>query len=146
MIGELPKGTPNNLVPYLTQVAHGKRKELTIFGDDYDTPDGTGVRDFIHVVDLAEAHIAALDYLQKQPPPFYDVFNVGTGQGTSVKELIETFEKINGVKVPYKTDRVAQVISPPAGLILLKLTDLLAGAPKKPFLPLSKMPGAGRKI
>ncbi len=102
LIGELPKGTPNNLVPYLTQTAAGKRKELTIFGDDYPTPDGTGVRDFIHVVDLARAHIAALDYLKKQPKPFYDIFNIGTGKGTSVKEIIETFEKINRVKVPYK--------------------------------------------
>lgn len=102
LIGELPKGTPNNLVPYLTQTAVGKREKLTIFGDDYPTPDGTGIRDFIHVVDLAQAHISALDYLTKQPTPFYDIFNVGTGQGASVKKLIRTFEKTTGVKVPYQ--------------------------------------------
>ncbi|MDX9856134.1 MAG: UDP-glucose 4-epimerase GalE [Candidatus Moranbacteria bacterium] len=102
LIGELPKGVPNNLVPYLVQSASGKREFLTVFGDDYDTPDGTGVRDFIHVVDLAKAHISALDYLEKQDAPFYDVFNVGTGRGASVKELIDTFEKINGVKIPYR--------------------------------------------
>jgi UDP-glucose 4-epimerase len=102
LIGELPKGTPNNLVPYLVQVAAGKREFLTVFGDDYDTPDGTGVRDFIHVVDLAKAHVATLEYLQKQTAPFYDIFNVGTGNGTSVKELITAFEKANGVPVPYQ--------------------------------------------
>lgn len=101
-IGELPLGTPNNLVPYLTQAAAEKRGPLTVFGDDYPTPDGTGVRDFIHVMDLAEAHVSALDYLAKKESaePSYDVFNVGTGHGTSVLELIETFEKTNGVPVP----------------------------------------------
>ena len=102
LIGELPKGTPNNLVPYLTQTAAGKRKELIIFGDDYSTPDGTGIRDFIHIVDLAKAHIAALNYLEKQSSPFYDIFNIGAGKGVSVKELIEIFEKVNGVKIPHK--------------------------------------------
>lgn len=102
LIGELPKGVPNNLVPYLVQAASGQREFLTVFGSDYDTPDGTGVRDFIHVVDLAKAHIAALNHLEKQKLPFYDVFNVGTGSGASVKELIARFEEINGVPVPHK--------------------------------------------
>ncbi len=101
-IGELPLGTPANLVPYLTQVAAGKRDALSVFGDDYDTPDGTGVRDFIHVVDLAKAHIATLKFLSnKKDSSYYDVYNVGTGTGTSVKELITTFEKVTGVNVPY---------------------------------------------
>ncbi len=102
LIGELPSGIPSNLVPYITQTAAGVRDELTVFGDDYDTPDGTCIRDFIHVVDLAKAHIATLEYLEKQTTPFFDVFNVGTGKGTSVMELINTFEKINNKKVKYK--------------------------------------------
>jgi UDP-glucose 4-epimerase len=101
LIGELPKGVPSNLVPYITQTAAGIRDELTVFGDDYDTPDGTCIRDFIHVVDLAKAHIATLEYLDKQTSPFFDVFNVGTGNGTSVMELINTFEKVNNTKVNY---------------------------------------------
>ncbi|MDP1833613.1 MAG: UDP-glucose 4-epimerase GalE [Candidatus Moranbacteria bacterium] len=102
-IGELPIGTPNNLVPYLTQAAAKKRGQLTVFGNDYPTPDGTGVRDFIHVMDLAEAHLSALDYLAKKEDlsSRYEIFNVGTGRGTSVLELIDTFEKINGVPVPH---------------------------------------------
>ena len=99
LIGELPLGTPNNLVPYLTQTAAGLRDKLTIFGDDYNTPDGTCVRDFIHVSDLASAHIATMNYLDNQDAPFFDVFNVGTGQGTSVMELINTFQEINNIKL-----------------------------------------------
>lgn len=102
LLGELPIGTPANLVPYISQTAAKIRPELKVFGDDYDTPDGSGIRDFIHVVDLAKAHIATLQYLEKQTTPFYDIFNVGTGQGTSVKELIQTFENVNNVKVPYQ--------------------------------------------
>jgi len=101
LIGELPSSIPSNLVPYITQTAAGIRDELTIFGDDYNTPDGTCLRDFIHVVDLAKAHIATLEYLKKQNSPFFDVFNVGTGNGTSVMELINTFEKVNNTKVKY---------------------------------------------
>ena len=101
-IGELPLGVPNNLVPYLTQVAIGEREKLTIYGNDYDTPDGTAVRDYLHVVDLAQAHIAALMHLAKQQTPFYDVFNVGTGKGSSVMELVSTFEKVTGVKLKYE--------------------------------------------
>lgn len=100
LIGELPIGTPNNLVPYVVQAAAGIRDMLTVFGDDYDTPDGSGVRDYIHVVDLARAHVAALDYLMKQEEPT-SVFNIGTGSGVSVLELINTFEKVNKIKVPH---------------------------------------------
>lgn len=102
LIGELPNGVPNNLVPYITQTAANIREKLTVFGDDYNTPDGTCIRDFIHVVDLAEAHIATLEHLQKQKSPYFDVFNVGTGKGTSVMELINTFEKVNDMKLSYE--------------------------------------------
>jgi len=101
LIGELPLGVPNNLVPYITQTAAGIRDKLVVFGDDYDTPDGSGIRDYIHVVDLAKAHIKALEYLDKQEAPT-STFNIGTGSGASVLELIKTFEKVNKVKVPYK--------------------------------------------
>lgn len=100
-IGELPLGVPNNLVPYVTQAAAGLRKALTIFGDDYHTPDGTAVRDYLHVMDLAEAHVAALNRLQQvQDRPHWEVFNLGTGNPVSVKTLVETFERVNGVSVP----------------------------------------------
>ncbi len=103
LIGELPIGVPNNLVPYVTQTAAGLRERLTIFGNDYPTPDGTCIRDYIHVVDLAKAHITTLEYLFSEDvnKPAYDVYNVGTGNGTSVQELIETFERETGVKVPH---------------------------------------------
>lgn len=99
-IGELPRGVPNNLVPFITQAAAGIRDQLTVFGDDYDTPDGSGVRDYIHVVDLANAHIKALEYLDK-PQDLVASVNVGTGRGNSVLELIKTFEEVTGAKVPY---------------------------------------------
>ena len=102
LIGELPIGPPNNLVPYVTQVAAGIREKLTVFGNDYPTPDGSGVRDFIHVVDLAQAHIKTLKFLETKDAPFYDIFNVGTGQGNSVLEIIKTFEEVNQIKVPYE--------------------------------------------
>ena len=102
-IGELPNGVPSNLVPFITQTAIGIRQELSVFGDDYNTPDGSNVRDFIHVVDLAKAHIAALEHLQATKEAcFYDVFNVGSGRGVSVLELIQTFEKVNDLKLNYK--------------------------------------------
>ncbi|UBM58452.1 UDP-glucose 4-epimerase GalE [Marinilongibacter aquaticus] len=101
-IGELPSGVPSNLVPYITQTAAGLRNELTIFGDDYDTIDGTNIRDFIHVVDLAKAHVLALKFLEEKEEAYYDVFNIGTGKGNSVKELVDTFEEVNGVKLNYK--------------------------------------------
>lgn len=102
-IGELPLGVPQNLIPYLTQTAAGIRKELTVFGDDYNTPDGSCIRDYIHVVDLAKAHVASLDrMLESQGTVPLEVFNVGTGRGVSVLELIHSFEKATGVKVPHK--------------------------------------------
>lgn len=102
-IGELPNGVPQNLVPYLTQAAAGIRKELTIFGDDYNTPDGSCIRDYIDVNDLAKAHVVALKRLLcKNDTPSLEVFNLGTGNGCSVLGLINAFEKATGVKVPYK--------------------------------------------
>lgn len=102
LIGELPKGIPNNLVPFITQTAAGLRKELQVFGNDYPTPDGTCIRDYIHVCDLAEAHVQALAYLEKQKTPHYDFVNVGTGKGASVLEIIQTFEQVTEQKLPYK--------------------------------------------
>ena len=102
-IGELPNGVPNNLLPFVTQTAIGLRKQLQVFGDDYNTPDGSCIRDYIHVVDLAKAHVIAvkrlLDNAVKSP---VETFNLGTGRGLSVLEILETFEKVNGIKVPYK--------------------------------------------
>ena len=100
LIGENPKGTPNNLMPYIVQTAAGLRDALPVYGDDYDTPDGTGVRDYIHVVDLAIGHIAALDYLQKQHQLL--TVNLGTGHGVSVLEMINAFETTNHCRVPYR--------------------------------------------
>ncbi|MBP3299638.1 MAG: UDP-glucose 4-epimerase GalE [Muribaculaceae bacterium] len=103
LIGELPNGVPNNLIPYLTQAAAGIRKELTVFGDDYNTPDGSCIRDFIDVVDLAKAHVTAMRrMLDKKDTDPVEIFNLGTGRGLSVLELIESFERSTGVKVPYK--------------------------------------------
>ena len=101
-IGEDPNGTPNNLVPYISQVAVGKREYLCIFGDDYDTKDGTGVRDYIHVMDLSEAHLKALEYINNHKEHKPLVVNVGTGQGYSVLDMVKAFEKASGKKIPYK--------------------------------------------
>lgn len=100
LIGENPNGIPNNLMPYITQVAVGKRDELGVFGNDYDTHDGTGVRDYIHVVDLARGHVKALQAIQNGCG--LGLYNLGTGQGYSVLDVVNAFEKVNGVKVPYK--------------------------------------------
>ena len=99
-IGEHPNGIPNNLMPYLTQVAIGKREELGVFGNDYPTPDGTGVRDYIHVVDLAKGHVAALQAIERKCG--CAIYNLGTGQGYSVLQLVKAFEKANGIKIPYR--------------------------------------------
>ncbi len=102
-IGELPNGVPQNLIPYLTQTAIGIRKELSVFGDDYNTPDGSCIRDYINVVDLAKAHVIAMDrMLENKSDEKVEIFNLGTGTGVSVLELIHTFEKATGVKVPHK--------------------------------------------
>ena len=99
MIGEAPNGIPNNLMPYITQVAVGKREKLSIYGNDYDTPDGTGVRDYIHVTDLAIGHVRAVEYALKTQG--VDIFNLGTGHGVSVLELVTAFEKACGKPLPY---------------------------------------------
>ena len=101
LIGEDPAGIPNNLTPYITQVAMGKRECLSVFGDDYDTPDGTGVRDYIHVVDLALGHIAAVEKLAQMDGGVLTV-NLGTGRGYSVLEIVKMFEEVSGKKIPYK--------------------------------------------
>ncbi len=98
-LGEDPNGIPNNLMPFISQVAIGKLPRLAVFGDDYDTPDGTGVRDYIHVVDLARGHVAAVKYALEHTGP--EAINLGTGTGYSVLDLVRTFERVNGVKVPY---------------------------------------------
>ena len=99
-IGEDPTGIPNNLMPYVSQTAVGRREYLTVFGDDYDTHDGTGVRDYIHVMDLAEGHVAAVEYAEKFTG--CDAINLGTGIGYSVLDMVKAFEEANGIKVPYK--------------------------------------------
>ncbi|WLR41540.1 UDP-glucose 4-epimerase GalE [Bacillus carboniphilus] len=97
-IGEAPNGIPNNLMPFVTKVAKGELDKLRIFGDDYNTVDGTGVRDYIHVMDLAEGHVAALDHLDEGA----HIYNLGTGEGTSVLQIVKTFEEANGIEIPYE--------------------------------------------
>ena len=116
-IGEAPEGIPDNLMPYVAQVAQGRRDALSVFGDDYDTPDGTGVRDYIHVMDLAEAHLAALELTGKGPG--VEAINIGTGQGYSVLEMISAFEAASGCRVPYsiasrRPGDVATLLADPA--------------------------------
>ncbi len=99
LIGENPKGIPNNLMPFIQQVAAGRRERLNIFGNDYDTPDGTGVRDYIHVVDLAKGHVKALQYALESPG--LEIFNLGTGKGSSVLDVVKAFEEVSRVEIPY---------------------------------------------
>ena len=101
LIGEEPNGIPNNLMPYIMQVASGKREILSVFGNDYDTHDGTGIRDYIHVVDLAKAHVKALDKLDKESNGLF-TYNIGTGTGYSVLDIVTNFEKVNNIQIPYK--------------------------------------------
>jgi UDP-glucose 4-epimerase len=101
LIGENPNGIPNNLMPFISRVAAGRLAELSVFGDDYDTPDGTGVRDYIHVLDLAGGHVAALDAIAKADQPL-STWNLGTGTGYSVLDMVEAFERVNGVPIPYR--------------------------------------------
>ena len=100
LIGEDPRGIPNNLMPYISQVAIGRRDHLNVFGNDYDTPDGTGVRDYIHVVDLARGHVCAIDYMLKHRGE--SAFNLGTGVGYSVLDMVHAFERVTGKKIPYE--------------------------------------------
>ncbi|MDN4164503.1 UDP-glucose 4-epimerase GalE, partial [Cytophagales bacterium LB-30] len=102
LIGELPLGVPNNLVPFITQTAAGIREKLTVFGNDYNTPDGTCVRDYIHVVDLAKAHVKAIGRMLEGKGPSYEVFNIGTGNGNTVLEAIQAFEKVSGKALNYE--------------------------------------------
>ena len=114
LIGEDPRNIPQNLVPIITQFAIGKLKKLTVYGDDYPTKDGTCIRDYIHIMDLADAHISALEYLfSTNTNNFYDVFNVGTGEGKTVKEVIDSFIKVSGKKIQYdiSSRRKGDVIS-----------------------------------
>ncbi|MBW8295539.1 UDP-glucose 4-epimerase GalE [Sphingopyxis sp.] len=101
LIGENPNGIPNNLMPFISRVAAGRLDELSVFGNDYDTPDGTGVRDYIHVVDLADGHVAALGTISKAEPAL-STWNLGTGQGYSVLDMVQAFERVNGVRIPYR--------------------------------------------
>ncbi|MDB4835129.1 UDP-glucose 4-epimerase GalE [Cyclobacteriaceae bacterium] len=107
-IGELPIGTPNNLVPYITQTAIGKRDQLTVFGDTYNTPDGSCIRDYIHVVDLAKAHVKALDFIQKNPAGKCEIFNLGVGKGVSVFEVVKAFENTTNQKLNYKVGPIRE--------------------------------------
>ena len=103
LIGELPRGVPENLVPYITQTAYGLRDELRVFGDDYDTPDGSCIRDYLHVVDLAKAHVVAVKRLiEGRNKTNYEVFNLGTGKGVTVLEAIKSFERVSGIKLKYR--------------------------------------------
>ncbi len=102
LIGENPLGIPNNLMPYITQVAIGKRPQLTVFGDDYDTPDGSCLRDYIHVMDLAEGHVKAVGYLSSDESKKVDIFNLGTGRPYSVLEMVQAFSKASGVEIKYE--------------------------------------------
>ena len=114
LIGEDPSGTPNNLMPYISQVAVGELDILSIFGNDYPTSDGTGVRDFIHVTDLAEGHVSALNWMMKEEKSksICREINLGTGRGTSVLELVNLFEKETGIKIPYKFAQGVMEIMP----------------------------------
>lgn len=122
LMGELPIGVPNNLVPYITQAAAGQRDKLTVFGDDYNTPDGSCIRDFIHVVDVATAHIRAVEYLEKQTDEkLFEAFNLGTGTGVSVLELVNEFQRVTGVKLrhvigPRRPGDVEKVYADPSKL------------------------------
>ena len=124
LIGELPLGTPNNLVPYLTQVAAGERQSLTVFGDDYDTPDGSCIRDFIHVMDVASAHVKSIEFLKNSPSNknFFESFNLGTGNGVSVFELINIFEEANSIDLnfsigPRRPGDVVKVFADPTKIM-----------------------------
>ena len=147
MIGEDPNGPPNNLMPYVAQVAVGRRPHLTVFGNDYSTPDGTGVRDYIHVMDLAEGHVAALRHMEAVGPG-YEVFNLGTGRGYSVLEMVEAMRKASGQPIPYQvgprregdiavcyadTEKAERVLGWRAKLGLVDMcTDLWAWQSKNP--------------
>lgn len=141
MVGEDPKGIPNNLMPYISQVAVGKLEKLGVFGDDYDTPDGTGVRDYIHVVDLAVGHVKAIKYIFSNPG--LDIINLGTGVGYSVLDMVKAFSKACGKEIPYETNRDVKEILQCAMRILRKLRKYLAGRLREVWNRCAKMHGAG---
>ena len=123
LIGELPRGVPQNLVPYITQTAAGLRECLSVFGDDYPTPDGSCIRDYIDVVDLAKAHVAAISRMvENKSEERYEIFNIGTGRGVSVLELVHKFEEVNGLKSITRLLRGGPATSSRFGLILLAPT------------------------
>ena len=143
-MGENPNGIPNNLMPYVTQVAVGKLKELGVFGNDYDTPDGTGVRDYIHVVDLAIGHVKALKKIQENAG--LCIYNLGTGHGYSVLDIVKNFEKATGVKIPYvikprRPGDIATCYCDPT-----KAKKNLAGKHSTVSKICAQIPGDGRKI
>lgn len=143
LIGENPNGIPNNLMPYITQVAVGKLERLHVFGNDYPTPDGTGVRDFIHVVDLAKGHVKALQAIDDKCG--VEVYNLGTGIGYSVLDLVKAFEKATGIKIPYVIDHVVQGILPPAIQIRQRRGKSLAGRQSWILRTCAAIPGTGRR-
>ena len=138
-IGENPNGIPNNLMPYITQVAVGKLKELNVFGNDYDTPDGTGVRDYIHVVDLAKGHVKALKKIEDNSG--LNIYNLGTGKGYSVLDIVKNFEEATGVKIPYVIRD--PVISQPAILTRAKRRRSSAGRQNTVLRKCVPIPGNG---
>ena len=142
LIGEDPQGIPNNLLPYITQVASGKREFLSVFGNDYNTHDGTGVRDYIHVVDLARAHLKAIELAEKVTG--VDYFNIGTGTGYSVLDIVNAYEKATGKKIPYKITPVVPVISICVMPILPRLMKSWAGARSTALKRCAAMPTIGR--
>lgn len=142
LIGEDPKGIPNNLLPYVAQVAVGKLPCLGVFGDDYDTPDGTGVRDYIHVVDLAKGHVKAINKIKENPG--VKIYNLGTGKGYSVLDVVKAFEKACGKKIPYEIKPVVQVISQPVILMQLLLRKNLAGKQNTELMRCAQIHGDGR--
>lgn len=142
LIGEDPRGTPNNLLPFVAQVAVGQRAFLNVWGDDYATADGTGVRDYIHVVDLAVGHLKALERLQAVPD--FLTVNLGTGIGYSVLDMVRAFEKASGKPVPYQVAPGGPATLPPAMPNPLPPWNCWAGAPSAGWMPCVLMPGAGR--
>ena len=140
-IGEDPNGIPNNLVPYIAQVAVGKLPYLRVFGNDYPTPDGTGIRDYIHVVDLALGHLKALDRLAANPGVV--TYNLGTGRGTSVMEMLAAFERAAGRTSPTRWWSAARAMFPPAMPIHPKLSESWAGKLSAALTRCAPTPGAG---
>ncbi len=140
-MGEDPKGIPNNLTPYITQVAIGRREKVSIYGNDYPTPDGTGVRDYIHVMDLADGHVAALKTVAQSSG--LHIYNLGTGKGTSVLEMIAAFSKAAGKPIPYAVCDRRPGISLSAGPAWIKRPAICSGVPSVLLMIWRRMPGAG---